>query len=56
MTPIFEPMGVKQDNWPATVGLITGTLAKEVVVGSLNTLYSQMRVLAQLNDFAHNRN
>ncbi len=40
-TPIFHPMGVEQDNWPATVGLITGTLAKEVVIGTLNTLYSQ---------------
>ena len=40
-TPLFEPIGITQNNWPATVGLITGTLAKEVVVGSLNTLYSQ---------------
>jgi ferrous iron transport protein B len=42
MTPIFAPMGIHQDNWPATVGLVTGILAKEVVVGTLNTLYSQM--------------
>ncbi len=42
LTPIFSPMGLHQDNWPATVGLLTGTLAKEVVVGSLNTLYAQM--------------
>lgn len=41
ITPIFRPMGVKQKNWPATVGLITGVLAKEVVVGTLNTLYTQ---------------
>ena len=41
MTPIFEPMGVNKDNWPATVGLLTGVLAKEVVIGTLNTLYSQ---------------
>jgi len=41
ITPVLAPMGVKQDNWPATVGLITGVLAKEVVVGTLNTLYSQ---------------
>ncbi len=39
-TPIFAPMGVQQDNWPATVGLATGILAKEVVVGTLNSLYS----------------
>lgn len=41
ITPVFHPMGVTQSNWPATVGLITGTLAKEVVVGTLNTLYTQ---------------
>jgi ferrous iron transport protein B len=38
-TPLFSPMGISQDNWPATVGLLTGILAKEVVVGSLNSLY-----------------
>lgn len=42
MTPIFSPMGIHADNWPATVGLVTGVLAKEVVVGTLNTLYTQM--------------
>ncbi|WP_108651435.1 Fe(2+) transporter permease subunit FeoB [Dongshaea marina] len=39
-TPIFKPIGVKEENWPATVGLVTGVLAKEVVVGTLNTLYT----------------
>ncbi len=47
LTPIFAPMGLHPDNWPATVGLLTGTLAKEVVVGSLNTLYAQMGHLTQ---------
>lgn len=41
LTPILNPMGINDDNWPATVGLITGTLAKEVVVGTLNTIYTQ---------------
>jgi ferrous iron transport protein B len=41
ITPVFHPIGITQENWPATVGLITGTLAKEVVVGTLNTLYTQ---------------
>lgn len=41
ITPILAPMGIQSDNWPASVSLITGTMAKEVVVGSLNTLYSQ---------------
>lgn len=42
LTPLFAPMGLHQDNWPATVGLLTGMLAKEVVVGSLNALYAQI--------------
>lgn len=42
LTPLFSPMGISQDNWPATLGLLTGVLAKEVVVGTLNSLYSQL--------------
>ncbi|MGC9385645.1 MAG: Fe(2+) transporter permease subunit FeoB [Hydrogenovibrio sp.] len=41
-SPVVAPLGVTEDNWPATVGLITGILAKEVVVGSLNALYQSM--------------
>ncbi|ETO94162.1 Fe(2+) transporter permease subunit FeoB [Legionella oakridgensis] len=53
LTPLFYPMGLHQENWPATVGLLTGMLAKEVVVGSLNTLYGQMITIAHTagNDF-----
>ncbi len=36
----MKPIGINDDNWQATVGLITGALAKEVVVGTLNTLYT----------------
>lgn len=39
VTPIFAPMGLTQDDWPATVGLVTGIFAKEAVVGTLQTLY-----------------
>jgi len=42
VTPVFEPMGINEDNWPATVGIVTGILAKEVVVGTLDSLYSNM--------------
>ena len=42
ITPVFKPMGIEQDNWPATVGIITGLLAKEVVVGTLDALYSKI--------------
>ncbi|KTC66468.1 ferrous iron transport protein B (plasmid) [Legionella adelaidensis] len=55
LTPLFHPMGITNENWPATVGLLTGTLAKEVVVGSLNSLYSQIgnvhQVFSQSFDF-----
>lgn len=42
LTPLFEPMGISNDNWPATVGIFTGVLAKEAVVGTLDALYGQM--------------
>jgi len=35
-------MGLRQENWPATVGIFTGAFAKEAVVGSLDVLYSQL--------------
>lgn len=40
VTPIFAPIGIERDNWPATVGIITGIFAKEAVVGTLNNLYA----------------
>jgi ferrous iron transport protein B len=40
MTPLFAPIGIAEDNWPATVGLFTGLFAKEAVVGTLDALYS----------------
>ena len=40
VTPVFAPIGVAEDNWPATVGIITGIFAKEAVVGTLNSLYA----------------
>ncbi|MCF6288628.1 MAG: ferrous iron transport protein B [Proteobacteria bacterium] len=42
IVPVFEPMGITQRNWPAVVGIITGILAKEVVVGTLDTLYTSL--------------
>jgi len=40
ITPVFSPMGVTDENWPATVGIFTGILAKEAVIATLNSLYS----------------
>ncbi|MGI9284787.1 MAG: Fe(2+) transporter permease subunit FeoB [Pseudomonadales bacterium] len=42
ITPLFTPMGVEQDNWPATVGIFSGIFAKEVVVGTLDELYGNL--------------
>lgn len=40
LTPVFEPMGANKENWQAIVGIFTGIFAKEVVIGTLNSLYS----------------
>jgi ferrous iron transport protein B len=42
VTPLFAPLGISEDNWPATVGIFTGVLAKEVVVGTLDTIYADL--------------
>ncbi len=42
ITPVFTPMGVEKENWPATVGLMTGVFAKEVMVGTMDSLYTQL--------------
>lgn len=51
LTPVFEPIGIGENNWPATVGLFTGLFAKEVVVGTLDTLYNPVTETAE-NDNA----
>jgi ferrous iron transport protein B len=42
MVPVFAPMGIQENNWPAVVGVVSGVLAKEVVVGTLNNLYTSL--------------
>jgi ferrous iron transport protein B len=42
VTPVFAPMGISQENWPATVGIFTGVFAKEAVVGTLDSLYGSL--------------
>lgn len=44
ITPVLSPLGITQDNWPATLGIVTGIFAKEAVVGTLNNLYSTQSV------------
>jgi ferrous iron transport protein B len=42
IVPTFKPMVVTEENWPAAVGVFTGILAKEAVVGTMNSLYDTM--------------
>jgi ferrous iron transport protein B len=42
VTPVFTPMGIQRENWPATVGLFTGVFAKEVMVGTMDSLYTEL--------------
>ena len=42
ITPVFAPMGMHEDNWPAAVGIFTGMFAKEAVVGTVDALYSNI--------------
>ncbi|NVJ50660.1 MAG: ferrous iron transport protein B [Gammaproteobacteria bacterium] len=41
ITPVFAPLGIKEENWPATVGIFTGLFAKEAIVGTLDALYQE---------------
>ncbi len=51
LTPVFEPIGVERDNWPASVAVLTGLFAKESVIGTMTGLYSQEAGLASGSDF-----
>jgi ferrous iron transport protein B len=42
ITPAFAPLGLTEENWPAAVGIFTGVLAKEAVVGTLNSTYQSL--------------
>lgn len=39
-TVLFRPMGMAEENWPAAAGLLTGLMAKEAIVGTLEVLYT----------------
>ncbi|PTW60569.1 ferrous iron transport protein B [Breoghania corrubedonensis] len=42
VVPVFKPMGLEENNWPAVVGIVSGVLAKEAVVGTLDQLYGAL--------------
>ena len=45
--PLLVPMGIKEENWQAGVGIITGIFAKEVLVATFNSLYSPSNAAAK---------
>ncbi|WP_096084941.1 ferrous iron transport protein B [Agaribacterium haliotis] len=47
LTPALHPIGIQEDNWPATVGIFTGVFAKEAVVGTLDALYQDVAGVEQ---------
>jgi ferrous iron transport protein B len=52
VVPIFKPMGIKEDNWPASVALFTGLFAKEAIVGTVNSLYASIDMKSEQNNNA----
>lgn len=46
LTPALAPIGISEENWPATVGIFTGIFAKEAIVGTLDSLYGNMDTAA----------
>ena len=47
IAPVFKPIGIAGENWPASVALFTGLFAKEAIVGTLNSLYATMDAQAE---------
>jgi len=48
ITPVLAPMGVHEDQWPATVALLTGVLHKVVIVSTLEAIYFEARHTPQV--------
>ena len=53
LVPIFAPMGIREDNWPAVSGLIAGAAAKEIVIGTLNGIYQRQNAADLMADYRH---
>lgn len=41
IVPVFQPMGIERDNWPAVSGLVAGVAAKEIVIGTFNGIHQR---------------
>ncbi|WP_349571366.1 Fe(2+) transporter permease subunit FeoB [Azotobacter salinestris] len=47
VAPAFAPLGLDEENWPAVVGIFTGVLAKEAIVGTLSAAYASLAAAPQ---------
>ncbi len=45
INPVMAPMGIRSDNWQASVALISGLFAKEAIVGTLQGLYQSPELI-----------
>ncbi|NOQ13363.1 MAG: Fe(2+) transporter permease subunit FeoB [Methyloprofundus sp.] len=50
VTPLLKPMGIDQENWPATVAVFTGILHKVVVISTLKTIYAEANHTGQATE------
>ncbi|MFM2480001.1 Fe(2+) transporter permease subunit FeoB [Celerinatantimonas sp. YJH-8] len=51
IVPIFAPMGITPDNWPAVSGLVAGAAAKEIVIGTMNGIYQRQSAQDTLTSY-----
>ena len=51
ISPIFSPIGIEKNNWEASVALITGIVDKEVIIGTLNTLYKSEDIIGKKQNY-----
>ncbi|MGA8010176.1 MAG: Fe(2+) transporter permease subunit FeoB [Thiomonas sp.] len=53
IAPVFAPMGISPDNWPAVSGLLAGAAAKEIVIGTLNGIYQRQQATDLMASYRH---
>ncbi|WP_308388210.1 ferrous iron transport protein B [Acidithiobacillus sp. AMEEHan] len=53
LAPLFAPMGIRPDNWPAVAGLVAGAAAKEIVIGTLNGIYQRQAGSDAMESYRH---
>lgn len=52
ITPLLKPLGIMNDNWAASVGILAGFVAKETIIITLSQLYhGTSAILAIPHDF-----